>query len=146
MEASFVRNLSDNARHFRFMVALRELTREMLIRFTQIDYDRELALVALVEQGGKETQIGVARYAKVDPETANFAIVVGDAWQGRGVGARLLRMLIETARARGISRLQGEVLHENTTALALMARMGFSMRRDPESPDLCLIELDLAAR
>jgi acetyltransferase len=146
MEASFVRNLSDNARHFRFMVALKELTREMLIRFTQIDYDRELALVALVEQGGKETQIAVARYAKADPETAHVAIVVGDAWQGRGIGARLLRMLIATARARGLARLEGEVLHENTTALALMARVGFAIRRDPESPDLCLIEMSLAGR
>ncbi len=144
MEASFVRNLSENARHFRFMVALKELTREMLIRFTQIDYDRELALVALVEQGGKETQIAVARYIKADPETAHVAIVVADAWQGRGIGARLIRMLIAAARARGIARLEGEVLHENSTALELMAREGFAIRRDPESPDLCLIEMSLA--
>ncbi|ABS27360.1 GNAT family N-acetyltransferase [Anaeromyxobacter sp. Fw109-5] len=146
MEASFVRNLSENARHFRFMIALRELTREMLIRFTQIDYDRELALVALVEREGKETQIAVARYARTDPETAHVAIVVADAWQGRGIGARLFRMLIAAARARGITRLEGEVLHENTSALALMERLGFSIRRDPESPDLCLIELGLAGR
>ncbi|WP_242332920.1 MULTISPECIES: bifunctional acetate--CoA ligase family protein/GNAT family N-acetyltransferase [Anaeromyxobacter] len=143
MEASFVRNLSDNARHFRFMIALKELTREMLIRFTQIDYDRELALVALVEREGKETQIAVARFIKADPETAHVAIVVADAWQGKGIGARLLRMLIAAARARGILRLEGEVLHENTTALELMARVGFSIRRDPESPDLCLIEMSL---
>jgi acetyltransferase len=144
MEASFVRNLSDHARHFRFMLALKELTREMLIRFTQIDYDRELALVALVEQGGKETQIAVARYARSDAETAHVAIVVADAWQGRGIGARLLRTLVAAARARGITRLEGEVLHENTTALALMARLGFSIRRDPDSPDLCLVEASLA--
>jgi acetyltransferase len=144
MEASFVRNLSENARHFRFMLALKELTREMLIRFTQIDYDRELALVAVVEQGGRETQIAVARYARADPETAHVAIVVADAWQGRGIGARLLGLLVAAARARGIARLEGEVLHENTGAIALMERLGFSSRRDPDSPDLCLVELSLA--
>jgi acetyltransferase len=143
MEASFVRNLSDAARHFRFMIALKELTREMLVRFTQIDYDRELALVALVEQEGKETQIAVARYIKVDAGTAHVAIVVADAWQGRGVGSRLLRMLVETARARGVRRLEGEVLAENTAALTLMRGAGFSVRRDPESPELCLVEREL---
>jgi acyl-CoA synthetase (NDP forming)/ribosomal protein S18 acetylase RimI-like enzyme len=144
MEASFVRNLSDAARHFRFMIALKELTREMLVRFTQIDYDREIALVGLVEQGGRETQIAVARYIKVDAASAHVAIVVADAWQGRGIGGRLLRMLVETARARGVRRLEGEVLAENALALSLMRRVGFSIRRDRESPDLCLIELALA--
>jgi acetyltransferase len=144
MEASFVRSLSENARHFRFMVALKELTREMLIRFTQIDYDRELALVALVEREGRESQIAVARYARADAETADVAIVVADAWQGQGIGGRLFRMLIDAARARGIARLEAEVLRENAGALALLARLGFSIRRDPESPDLCLGELSLA--
>jgi len=144
MEASFVRNLSENARHFRFMIGLKELTREMLIRFTQIDYDRELALVGLVERGGQWTQIAVARYVKADPGSAHVAIVVADAWQGRGIGVRLFELLIEAARARGIVRLEGEVLAENTPARSLMARLGFSQRRDPDSPDLCLIERDLS--
>jgi acetyltransferase len=144
MEASFVRNLSDAARHFRFMTTVKELTREMLVRFTQIDYDRELALVALVEQGGKETQIAVARYVMSDRERADVAIVVSDAWQGRGIGARLLGMLLEAARARGIVRLEGEVLAENAAIRALLARLGFTFRRDPESADLLLIEKTLA--
>ena len=126
-----MRNLSDNARHFRFMTGLRELTREMLIRFTQIDYDRELALVGVVERGDRETQIAVARYARVDPESAHIAIVVADEWQGKGIGRRLLEMLMEAARARGIVRLEGEVLAENTPVRALLAGLGFSFRRDP---------------
>jgi acetyltransferase len=143
MEASFVRNLSESARHFRFMIGVKELTREMLIRFTQIDYDRELALVGLVERGSQETQIAVARYVKADPESAHVAIVVADAWQGRGIGARLFELLIEAARARGIARLEGELLAENVPARSLMARLGFSIRRDPDSPDLCLVEKSL---
>jgi acetyltransferase len=140
MEASFVRNLSDDARHFRFMSGVKELTREMLIRFTQIDYDRELALVGVVEREGKETQIAVARYVRVDPESAQVAIVVADEWQGRGIGARLLELLMEAARARGLVRLEGEVLAENTAVRALLSRLGFSFRRDPESADVLLIE------
>ena len=144
MEASFVRNLSDVARHFRFMTSVKELTREMLVRFTQIDYDRELALVGLVERGGKETQIAVARYVKADRESAHVSVVVADAWQGRGIGGRLLTMLMDDARARGIVRLEGEVLAENTGIRALLARLGFTFRRDPDSPELLLIERVLA--
>jgi acetyltransferase len=140
MEASFVRNLSDHARHFRFGTAMKELTREMLVRFTQIDYDRELALLVLVEQGGREVEVAVARYARTSPESADVAIVVSDAWQGKGLGRRLLVRLIELARARGIRRLEGEMLSENLPIRNLLASLGFAFRRDPEGGDLILFE------
>jgi acetyltransferase len=143
MEASFVRNLSDHARHFRFGTAMKELTREMLVRFTQIDYDRELALLGLVEQGGREVEIAVARYARTSPEAADVAIVVGDAWQGKGIGRRLLVRLIELARAQGIQRLEGEMLSENLPIRNLLASLGFAFRRDPEGGDLILFEKPL---
>jgi acetyltransferase len=145
MEASFVRNLSDHARHFRFGTAMKELTREMLVRFTQIDYDRELALLVLVEQGGREVEIAVARYARTSPEAADVAIVVGDAWQGKGLGRRLLVRLIDLARARGIRRLEGEMLSENLPIRNLLASLGFVFRRDPEGGDLILFERMLDA-
>lgn len=144
MEASFVRNLSDDARHFRFMVALKELPREMLFRFTQIDYDRELALVVLVNQGGAEVEIAVARYVMTpDVRSATVAIVVADEWQGKGIGARLFGMLIDAARARGIERLEGEMLAENSAVRALVTRFGFTIRADPKDADICLIEKTL---
>jgi acetyltransferase len=141
MEASFVRNLSDHARHFRFMVGFKELPREMLFRFTQIDYDRELALVVLVNQGGAEVEIAVARYVMTpDMRSATIAIVVADEWQGKGIGTRLFGMLIDAARGRGIERLEGEMLAENSAVRALVTRFGFTIRPDPESADICLIE------
>jgi acyl-CoA synthetase (NDP forming)/RimJ/RimL family protein N-acetyltransferase len=140
MEASFVRNLSDHARHFRFGTAMKELTREMLVRFTQIDYDRELALLGLVEQGGRETEIAVARYARTGPDSADVAIVVADAWQGKGLGRRLLVRLLELARARGIRRVEGEMLSENLPIRNLLASLGFTFRRDPEGGDIVLFE------
>jgi acetyltransferase len=140
MEASFVRNLSDHTRHFRFMTSVKELTREMLIRFTQIDYGRELALVGLVERDGRETQIAVARYVRTDRESADVAIVVADAWQGRGIGRRLLELLLAAARARGVVRFGGEILAENEPIRALLGKLGFSFRRDPDAPEVLLIE------
>lgn len=145
MEASFVRNLSDHARHFRFGVALRELTREMLVRFTQIDYDRELALLVLTERGGEETEIAVARWARTGPDSADVAIVVADAWQGKGLGRRLLVRAMEIARARGIRRFEGEMLAENLPIRNLLASLGFRFRRDPEGGDIVLFERDEAA-
>lgn len=144
IEDAFVRNLSPRAKYFRFMQALRELTREMLIRFTQIDYDRELALIAVVEQDGKEVEVAVARYGmNPDRETCEFAIVVGDAWQGKGIGSRLMALLMEAAKARGFKQMEGEVLAENGPMLSLVRRLGFSTRVNPESPDVYLVWREL---
>lgn len=144
MEASFVRHLSEDSRHLRFMTAMKELTREMLIRFTQLDYARELALVALVERGGEASEIAVARYSMVDREGAHVALVVADEWQGRGIGTRLLAKLIDVARARGVARLEGEFLGENAPIRAVLTRLGFSFRRDPDGGDVILLEKRLA--
>lgn len=140
MEASFVRHLSEDTRHLRFMTAMKELTREMLIRFTQLDYARELALVALVERGDTAEEIAVARYAMTDRESAHLALVVADAWQGRGIGSRLLAHLIEVARARGVTRLEGEFLADNAPIRHVLTRLGFGFRRDPDGGDVILME------
>ena len=144
MEASFVRNLSDHARHFRFGVAIRELTREMLVRFTQIDYERELALLVLVERDGEEVEIAVARYARTGPGAADVAIVVADAWQGKGIGRRLLVRLLDAARARGLARFEGEMLAENEPIRRLLASLGFGFHREPDGGDLVFFERSYA--
>ncbi|MFW5954534.1 MAG: GNAT family N-acetyltransferase [Guyparkeria sp.] len=125
-EQAFVRGLSRESRYMRFMRVLNELTPEMLVRFTQIDYDREMAFIALHEQDGKKEQIGVARYnMEPDGETAEFALVVDDDWQARGLGTALLRILVEYARQRGVRELFGDVLQHNTVMRELGARLGF---------------------
>ena len=86
IEQSFVKRLSPQSKYFRFMQGLNELTQEMLIRFTQLDYHRELALIAVYEDGAMETELGVARYVKnPDGKTREFALVVTDEWQGKGI-------------------------------------------------------------
>jgi len=135
IEAEFVRALSDASRYFRFMSAVRELTPAMLARFTQIDYDREVALIALLEQEGRESQVAVARYAtNPDGESCEFAIVVADAWQGKGLGRRMLEELKEVARSRGIAAMVGYVLAANRSMLALCGRLGFEASDMPGEP------------
>src|SRR5262249_23218399 len=92
LERSFVAGLSDETRYFRFFYQLHELTPAMLARFTQVDYDREMALIAIDESARPIAIIAVARYImNADRDSAEFAIVVADAWHRRGVA----RMLME---------------------------------------------------
>ena len=144
IEAEFVRKLSPHARYLRFMQTLEELSPEMLVRFTQIDYDRELALIAVVLQDGKEVEIGVTRYGvNPDGDSCEFAIVIADEWQTRGVGARLLTLLMEAAKARGFKKMEGEVLAENGAMLSLVKRHGFSVRTLPDEPAIFAVQRDL---
>ncbi|SDH40460.1 GNAT family N-acetyltransferase [Propionivibrio dicarboxylicus] len=133
IEQEFVRHLSDESKYYRFMDALRELTPATLIRFTQIDYAREMALLATIAEGKTERVIGVARYVVcADGETAEFALVVADAWQKRGIGRQLMAALIEEAQEKGIRRMVGDVLAMNAKMLRLAGALGFSSHPDPE--------------
>lgn len=123
LERRFHDGLSERSRYHRFMQHLPELSPRMLARFTQLDYDRELALVALW-QG---EFIAVGRYApNPDGRSAEFALTVGDAWQGKGLGRALLAKLCETAHAAGYAALYGYILADNREMLDLAERLGFS--------------------
>ncbi len=146
LEQRFVAGLSERSRYLRFMYTLKELTPEMLSRFTQIDYDREMALIAVVEDdhGVAVEEVGGARYVvDVNRRECEFAVVVADAWQGRGVATRLLRELIAAARAGRLERMHGVVLRENANMLALARDLGFEQRVHPEDAKLALISLKL---
>ena len=109
----------------------------MLARFTQLDYDRELALVAL-EPGGREFA-GEGRYApNSDGTTAEFALTVADAWQGRGVGRGLLERLCTCARAAGYEALNGHILNANRDMLNLALRLGF-VRTDHDGDTVTVV-------
>jgi acetyltransferase len=126
MEKDFIRELSAESRYFRFMDTLRELTPQMLVRFTQIDYDREMAFVATLRAQDAEREVGVARYvANPDGESCEYAIVIADGWQGKGLGRRMMEQLIAVARSRGLRSMVGHVLAENRGMLALAQKLGF---------------------
>ncbi len=145
MEKIFVRNLSDESRYFRFMQTLQELTPVMLMRFTQIDYDREMALIAVQrEENGEEKQVGVARYSiNPDGETCEFALVVSDDMQGKGLGHKLMNCLMAAGRSRGLKVIEGEVLTNNYGMLKLMSKLGFHTTIDEEDRSITLVSRPL---
>ncbi len=147
MERRFVAELSEQTKFFRFFYRLHELTPAMLGRFTQVDYDRELALLALAPAPGMpggQQMIGIARYiANLDHESAEFAVVVADAWQGRGVASRLMKALISCAKKRGLQRLVGNVLRANHNMVRFCQELGFEIRDDAEDPEQVVTVLSL---
>ncbi len=129
----FVRELSEESRYFRFMNSMQELTETMLVRFTQIDYSREMALIAVTGEQGKEIELGVARYAtNPDGGSCEFALVVADNITGKGLGQKLMVSLMEAARSKGLETIEGEVLSNNHNMLKLMSRLGFTSKISEE--------------
>ena len=140
IEQDFVRRLSPEAKYFRFMETLHELSRDMLIRFTQLDYSRELAFIATLKQGGQEIEVGVARYfTNPDGESGEIALVVADEWQNQGIGTRLMGCIIEAALEKNFHSLEGEVLADNVKMLRLMRKLGFSERKIPGEPGVVVV-------
>jgi acetyltransferase len=133
MEAKFVRELSPQAKYFRFMNSLQELSQEMLVRLTQIDYHYEMALIAVTSNDSAEEQIGVARYStNVDKTSCEFALVVSDSWQSKGIAHRLMRNLMDVAKDRGLERMEGQVLSDNSRMLELMESLNFEIKHHPD--------------
>jgi acetyltransferase len=138
MLQTFVRGLSQESRWFRFASAINELPARVLSRFTLIDYDREMALVAVIEddQGGPDQLIGVSRIVtNPDGESCEFSLVVADAYKGQGLGSRLMGAITEHARSRGLTEIMGLILAGNTAMLRLMTSLGFSLAPFAEDPD-----------
>ena len=136
-------SLSPKSVYMRFFSPLKHLSPSMLARFTQIDYDREIALVALPESRLKERMLGVARVINErNQKHAEFSVVVGDKWQGKGIGAELLKHCLKIAKERNIETVWGSVLAENVQMLKLGKKLGFKIKRIPGSNEYEL-RLDL---
>jgi acetyltransferase len=141
---SFVRGLSEESKYFRFMGSMQELTETMLVRFTQIDYSREMALIAVTVEQEKEIEIGVARFAiNPDGDTCEFALVIADNVQGKGLGQKLMVSLMEAARAKGLVTIEGEVLSNNHNMIKLMTRLGFTTKTSEEDQSIMKVSKEL---
>lgn len=155
-EQAFVRGLSAESRHFRFMNTLSELSPQLLERFTHPDPRREIALVALVQdrgnappaqagpdQAGAE-QVGVARCIQAaECGPGEFAIVVADRFQGKGLGHALMQELIDCARERGWPGIEGLILRNNHHMLELMHALGFEVTVSADDAQLRLARMAL---
>lgn len=136
----FVRGLSSESRYMRFISHLRELSAPLLVRYTQIDYDRELALVATVpdqQLPDAEQIIGMAHWLRSsDESSAEYALAVADGFQRQGIGSTLMKALEQQARAKALTQLEGFVLAENSAMLELMHHLGYQSESYPDDPNL----------
>ena len=149
MLQEMMQHLSPENRYFRFISSMVELPPAMLARFTLIDYDREMALVAVFSErkagpGGevieKERIVGVSRYIiNPDQSSCEFALVVADDFSGKGLGSRLMLCIMDVAREKGLSDIQGLVLTQNPGMLKLMTSLGYTVKPYAEDPDFKLV-------
>ena len=141
-------NVSETSLYHRFFSHMSKLPRSMRIRFTQIDYDREMALVALDEESEDERMVGIARVIGTpDGRSGEFAVLVGDPWQGHGIGEALLKRVLRIVRERGMETVWGTALAENRRMAHLARDLGFDLHRDSSGDyemtiDLRRAELD----
>ena len=148
MLQDLVQHLSPESRYFRFVSSITELPPTMLARFTLIDYDREMALVAVVKQRSpgpdgemQETEriVGVSRYiTNPDQASCEFALLVADDFNGKGLGSRLMLSIMDVARERGLTEMDGLVLANNPAMLKLVRGLGFSIKTYAEDADFKL--------
>ena len=126
--------LSPEAIYLRLFAPKKELTEAGLKRLVEVDFEREVALVATIGSGPQEALIGGGRYVRTDEngQAAEVAFMVDGRYQGQGIASRLLQHLAAIARKQGISRFEAEVLAENRPMLSVFARSGLPMQRRRE--------------
>jgi GNAT superfamily N-acetyltransferase len=131
LERRFIESLSPESRRYRFLGCVATPSEQMLRSLTDIDPEREAALIALAQEGGHERQVGEARFSSNGSGSAEVAVTVADDWQRRGLGTLLVRRLINLARARGIHTLYSVDSSGNTRMRELAMHLGFTSRPDP---------------
>jgi acetyltransferase len=149
MLQDLMHHLSPESRYFRFISSITELPPTMLARFTLIDYDREMALVAVFKErragpngGITETEciVGVSRYiTNPDQSSCEFALVIADDFKGKGLGSRMMLSIMDVAREKGLTEMDGLVLANNPGMLKLMKGLGFAVKSFPEDADFKLV-------
>jgi acetyltransferase len=153
MLQELVLSLSPESRYFRFVSHMSELPPSMLARFTLIDYDREMALVAVVKHRTADAEgeiteteriVGVSRYiTNPDKASCEFSLLVSDEFSGLGLGSRLMESIMEVAREKGLVEIEGLVLARNASMLKLMRSLGFEVKPFAEDADFKLVSHQL---
>lgn len=135
---------SEETIHSRFRFLVRHPTHKMASRFCFIDYDREMAIVAEMEEGGQRKMIGVGRLvAEPDHDTAEYAVMVADPWQGQGLGTLLTDYCTEIALSWGLKRIVAETDWNNKRMLTTFRQHGFEVTKRSEG--IVYVERTLAA-
>ena len=139
----FFTHVTQEDLRLRFFAPLKEFSHPFIARFTQLDYARAMAFIA-IEEGSRE-MLGVVRlHANADYDKGEYAILVRSDLKGHGLGWVLMQLLIEYARAEGIRTIEGQVLSENTTMLKMCRELGFEIAHEPDDPAVCDAKLSLS--
>jgi acetyltransferase len=141
----FFRSLTPEDLRLRFFAPLRELSQDMIERFTRLDYSRAMAFIAIDETDGK--MLGVVRlhYDPGGKTAGEYAVNIRSGLKGKGLGWVLMRRIIEYARSEGLKEIHGEVLNENATMLQMCSELGFHVTDNPMERGVKRVTLNLDA-
>lgn len=135
LERNFIRDLSPESRWMRFLGQIAEPSDSLIRKLTELDYQHDMAFIALSHEGGTTREVGVSRYSLgPDGQSCECAVTVADAWQGKGLGTILMRDLIDIARKRGVHSMFSIDANENERMRELARDLGFKRERDPGDP------------
>ena len=138
----FFTKVSQQDLRLRFFAPVKDFSHAFIARFTQLDYARAMAFVAIEEATGD--MLGVVRlHANSNYDTAEYAVLVRSDLKGKGLGWLLMQMIIDYARSEGLSTIEGQVLNENSAMLRMCAELGFSIAPDPLDADTCIVRLPI---
>jgi acetyltransferase len=141
---AFFARVSPEDMRLRFFAPIKEFSHAFIARMTQLDYARAMAFVVIERATGD--LLGVGRlHANANYDVAEYAVLVRSDMKGRGLGWLLMQTILEYARSEGIRRVEGQVLNENSTMLAMCRELGFAVAADPDEAGSCLVHVDLAS-
>ncbi len=144
MEGKFIRDLSVETKHYRFLGGVKELSPAELKRLCDVDGRHAMAFVATVQKDGQETEIGVSRYTECSSEgVGEMAVTIADAWQHKGLGQILVKRLMAYAGSHGLKQLYSMDLVDNTAMRELAADLGMSASPDPDDANQVIYSLTL---
>lgn len=143
-EAEFLRHLSPQSNHYRFLGSPKELTPKILTAFCNLNRHHSVAFVATVREDGKEFEVGASCYASnVNEEVHEMAVTVNNKWQHKGIGALLTEKVIEFAKGHGVKRIYSVGLADNSTMRHLADDLGMTAQRDPDDVRQVIYSLTL---
>lgn len=144
IEREFIEGLSNRSSNLRFLGAMKNPQDKLIEYFTQIDYQKHMALVATVKTDDEEQQIAVGRYIALDDnESCEFAIAVADRWQHQGIGREIMTDLIKDARSKGLKRMVGTIWATNKNMICFAEQLGFVIHLVKDDRRVVEAELEL---
>ena len=140
----FFEHVTDQDFRLRFFAPVKHFGHAFVARFTQIDYARAMAFVAIEESSG--AMLGVVRlHANANYEAGEYAILVRSDVKGHGLGWILMKLMIDYARSEGLREIEGQVLADNAIMLTMCRDLGFTVAPDPQDGGLCVVRLAVAS-